>query len=271
MSKEEIIDHIQRCAEKLGRPPSLGELLRAAKINAYAVRKNFGTYARALEECGLKRQGRGHALTAETLFTDWAGIVRKLKKIPNTSEYVFHSPYSIGPLCSRFGKWKQMPLALLAFAEQNGLEGEWNDVLEKIRAYEQDLQAQCPASAPASVPVEKRKWEMLPDRPAYGCSLVQAPLAHGPVNEAGVVFLFGALAAQLGFVVMRIQTEFPDCEAMRRVDEDCWQNVRIEFEYESRNFLRHEHDPAECDLIVCWSNNWPECPCEVVELRGMVA
>jgi hypothetical protein len=43
--------------------------------------------------------------------------------------------------------------------------------------------------------------------------------------------------------------------------------VKIEFEYESRNFLRHMHDPAKCDIIVCWEHNWPECPLEVIELK----
>jgi hypothetical protein len=43
--------------------------------------------------------------------------------------------------------------------------------------------------------------------------------------------------------------------------------VRIEFEFESKSFVWHGHDAKECDLIVCWENNWPECPLEVVELR----
>jgi hypothetical protein len=46
--------------------------------------------------------------------------------------------------------------------------------------------------------------------------------------------------------------------------------VKIEFELESRNFLRHMHDPAKCDIIVCWEHNWPECPLEVIELKKMV-
>jgi hypothetical protein len=43
--------------------------------------------------------------------------------------------------------------------------------------------------------------------------------------------------------------------------------VKIEFEQESRNFLKHMHLASECDLIVCWKHNWPECPLEVIELR----
>jgi hypothetical protein len=97
------------------------------------------------------------------------------------------------------------------------------------------------------------------------------PMAHSPANELGVVFLFGAMAERMGFVVHRLQAEFPDCEAIRQVGEDKWQKVRIEFEYESRNFLKHMHAASECDLIVCWKDNWPECPLEVVELRKHLA
>ena len=74
-------------------------------------------------------------------------------------------------------------------------------------------------------------------------------------------------AAHLGFLVLRVQAEFPDCEALRMVAEKRLQKVRIEFEQESRNFMRHMHYPAGCDLIVCWEHNWPECPLPVLELK----
>jgi hypothetical protein len=97
------------------------------------------------------------------------------------------------------------------------------------------------------------------------------PLAYAPVNELGVVFLFGWMAPQLGYVVHRIQPEFPDCEAMRLVGEDKCQLVKIEFEHESRNFLKHMHDVNGCDLIICWRHNWPECPLEVLELKKVLS
>jgi hypothetical protein len=31
------------------------------------------------------------------------------------------------------------------------------------------------------------------------------------------------------------------------------------------------HDPAGCDIIVCWEHNWPECPLEVVELKKAIS
>jgi hypothetical protein len=45
------------------------------------------------------------------------------------------------------------------------------------------------------------------------------------------------------------------------------QRMKLEFEFESRNFLRHGHRIDGCDGIVCWKHNWKECPLEVIELR----
>jgi hypothetical protein len=58
---------------------------------------------------------------------------------------------------------------------------------------------------------------------------------------------------------------------MRRLGDDRCERLRIEFEQESRNFVLHEHDASECDMIVCWKHNWPECPLEVLELRKVIA
>ncbi|HYX52294.1 MAG TPA: hypothetical protein VE783_02515, partial [Candidatus Limnocylindrales bacterium] len=78
------------------------------------------------------------------------------------------------------------------------------------------------------------------------------------------------MAVQLGFLVLRVQKGFPDVEALRQVSKDHSELQKIEVEFLSRNFLDHGHDPKKCDLIVCWINNWPDCPVEVMELSKMV-
>jgi hypothetical protein len=67
-----------------------------------------------------------------------------------------------------------------------------------------------------------------------------------------------------------VRTAFPDCEALRAVAANRLQRVNIEFEYLSKNFLAHGHRVDKCDIIVCWINNWPECPLEVIELRKLL-
>jgi HNH endonuclease len=285
LSKEEIITAIRECAQKLGRAPSFYELKRTVNVKQSAIRKLFGTYTRAVRASGLEREGSGHPVALAALFLDWAGLVRRLGKLPIVAEYETHSKYSVQPLFTHFGSWRQAPLGLLLYAEQNGLAEEWKDVLDLVRTREQKKPwrrggAQAVMRSlrvTTGMGGEKtadgalmEKPRLIPGRPTYGPALTGLALAHGPVNEDGVIFLFGMLAQQLGFVVMRIQKGFPDCEAMRRIDGKTWQFVRIEFEFESRNFLKHLHDAEGCDLIVCWEHNWPECPLEVVELRSAI-
>jgi hypothetical protein len=128
-----------------------------------------------------------------------------------------------------------------------------------------------PLSSPQHAQTTRVLGTPLPERldpeVLYAEPLNLSPMATAPQNEMGVVFLFGVMARQLGFVVLKIRPGFPDCIALRRLESGKWQWVRIEFEFESKSFVWHGHDPKECDLIVCWENNWPECPLEVVELR----
>ena len=138
------------------------------------------------------------------------------------------------------------------------------DVLEMVERHGREQSDVPRLVAPPAGP------KILTDRPMYGLPIQGSPLVFAPTNEAGVVYLFGAMSERLGFLVLRIQTEFPDCEAMRVVGENRLQMVRIEFEFQSRNFLRHMHEPTGCDLIVCWEHNWPECPLEVLELKTVV-
>ena len=130
-----------------------------------------------------------------------------------------------------------------------------------------------PSSAFQSVPVATpQRYPKLDHRPTYGNPIDFRGLCHEPVNEEGVVFLFGMVARELGYLVEVLQAGYPDCEAKRQVETGKWQRVRIEFEYESRNFRDHGHSPDGCDIIVCWRHNWQECPAnlEVVELKSVI-
>ena len=105
----------------------------------------------------------------------------------------------------------------------------------------------------------------------YGERIDFEAMLHAPTNEQGVVALFAMMALRLGFLIEALRPAFPDCEAKRRVGREEWERVKIEFEFESRNFRTHGHAAGDCDLIVCWRDNWPECPIEVIALRDFVA
>jgi hypothetical protein len=104
---------------------------------------------------------------------------------------------------------------------------------------------------------------VMKDRPVMGEPFDRRPMTNAPVNELGVMVLFGMVAAGLGLQVESVQGKFPDCVARRQVAPGKWQYLRIEFEYESKNFKLHGHDPKGCDVIVCWRHNWKDCPAEI--------
>lgn len=94
-------------------------------------------------------------------------------------------------------------------------------------------------------------------------------LVYAPLNEQGVVFLFGKVAHDLNMYVEEIKPGFPDCIGRRFVGKG-WERVRIEFEFKSSNFQTHGHNPSECDIIVCWEHDWKTCPIEVIELGSEI-
>ena len=94
-------------------------------------------------------------------------------------------------------------------------------------------------------------------------------LVYSPMNENGVIFLFGKVIEDLNMYIEEIKPGFPDCIG-RRFTGKGWEKIRIEFEFRSKHFLDHGHDPKNCDLIVCWEHNWDECPIEVLELKDII-
>ena len=94
-------------------------------------------------------------------------------------------------------------------------------------------------------------------------------MVYGPVNEMGVVALFVKVCDEMGFIIEEIRAEFPDCIARQHVKRG-WERVAIEFEFRSSNFVRHGHDPANCDLIVCWEHDWERAPLRVISLKEYV-
>jgi hypothetical protein len=280
MTKEEIVKAIRVCAKKLRRNPNLRELRAMAGVPAKHVYKRLGSLRKGLQAAGLEGIGPGFSPAEETVLRDWAMVARKLKKLPSILEYKRAGRFSGKPFQRLYGSWAGTADGFCKFASKHQMERQWGDVLEMI------ADAQVPSTlttsrnaagmnGTAGPAVEEkdhgwkkrfRKGGILRDRPVYGRPLLWPELAHEPTNELGVVFVFGMMARRLGFVVHRLQAGFPDCIAMREVAPGVWQRVRIEFEFESRNFLKHKHRKDKCDVIVCWKHNWKDCPMDVVEL-----
>jgi hypothetical protein len=293
-TKEEIIRTLQLCAKKLKRSPTVQDLKRMTGLRREDVSTLFGTMSAGLRAAGLESKGPGHVTPTEHLLLEWAKLARQLGKLPTMKEQTNQGKHSSITYLTRFRMWSRVGFCFRRFAQQNNLAEEWQDVLDMVTKSDRTLlldEMSAPQLArqigtngimalsgmelnqPAVGEATNRyEFRLRTDRPIYGAPLPLPRLAHAPTNEAGVVYLFGTVAHTLGLVVHRIQTEFPDCEAMLEVQPGKWQRVRIEFEFASKNFAVHKHNAKECDMIVCWTHNWPECPenLEVVELSQIV-
>ena len=270
MTREEILTAIRECAEKLGRTPKHSEIQAMfPNVTRTIVRRRFGKMMVALEHLGMKPCGPGFRAPMPALFQSWAAVVRRLGQVPTLVEYELYGGYSRIPLLTRFKSWLNVPKAMERYVMEEGLGEEYQDVLEIIRA-RRDKDEPARAKTCTQTSAGTTRPRLPKGGRVFGLPLMMAPLAFGPVNEAGVLFLFGMLAERLGFIVTHVQTEFPDCRALVKLDEDTCEELRIELELESRNFREHGHSIKDCDMIVCWVHNWTDCPLEVIELKPIL-
>ena len=273
-----MLDAIRRCADTLGHVPSRAEFKARSGLTEYHVLNHFPSWREAVRIAGLEPHATNVRLDDVVLLADWGALVRKIRQIPTRSLYKREGKFSPGVFESHFGPWSSIPAAFRRFADQ---KPGWADVVALLPIVTAKQHAgptasrgaaSTQAAAPAPQPTSGSVHLKLSGRQTYGDPVDFRGLRHVPVNEDGVVFLFGMVARELGYMVEAVQAGFPDCEAKRQVDAGRWQRVRIEFEFESRNFRDHGHAPDGCDVIVCWRHNWPECPAEleVVELQEVI-
>lgn len=121
---------------------------------------------------------------------------------------------------------------------------------------------------------EKLEHFWVSKKKGKGVSIVGKPINYGglvyaPINELGVVLLFGMIFEEMGMIVEEIRSGFPDA-VIRRFNGRGWTRENVEFEYKSSQYKQHKHLLSGCDIIVCWIHDWRNCPLEVWELSELI-
>jgi hypothetical protein len=271
-SKEEVIEAL-KLASKITNNGVLTKMqfIRNSDITISDVYRHFQKWSDACQEAGVEYDRTHEPLSDEEILCDWGTVTRKLGHIPTMSEYHHNGKHGRN-VFKRFGKWTDIPDAFIRIYNDSD---EWRDVVEISNKLSQKPKKVRIPSEPREYNRrgDMRSHQKIPDRPIYGPPINFRGLRHAPVNEQGVVLLFGMVADELGYQVESVQIGYPDCEAKRKIAKGQWQAVQIEFEYESKNFLTEGgHDPKKCDVIVCWIHNWAECPenLEVLALSEII-
>lgn len=266
-NKESLIEEIKRISKVLGKQIiSRSEFLRESGISEWQIRKYFDSYNDLVISAGLLATENTRIPDDKLFeamykaFIDTKGITTRLKfgKICQYNESIYSR---------RWGKWESV-----LFEFQKWVNLEHPDFPYLMDLPSSDIIVTIPVKYNSSFENSgNTSWPKTGNR-LYGSIINFRGLQHAPINEQGVVFLFGMVALELGFIVESVITGFPDCEAKRCVsrNKDLWERVKIEFEYQSRNFRDHGHDSSKCDLIICWEDNWPDCPLEILELKTAI-
>lgn len=271
LTREALIEAVKAAAEKAGADLSRADFFRETGISEHQITRLFpeGRWSELKRVAGLERNPKhNEQLDDETILREFHRVASELGQIPTWAVFSHRAHISADVVRRRFGGLQG---TLVAY--RNWLEREQpaSPLLEQLHTKSRHEIPTPPVVPEASDAPESPTWDKI-DGPVYGAPIDFRGLRHAPVNEQGVVFLFGMVAYELGFIVEAVHAAFPDCEAKRCIDpkEQRWQRVRIEFEHRSRTFRDHGHDPIGCDLIVCWEHNWPECPLPVLELRKVL-
>jgi hypothetical protein len=271
VTRESIIEAARAVAKNCEATLSKTDFIRLTGIGEHHIWRLFpeGGWTKIRELAGIERHPRDHdALSDDQLLAEYLRVAKEVGRIPTWSIFESRANVSRSVITRRFGGLSGTLKRLRDFLETHD---PLSPLLVELQAkFKHEIPT--PPAASTAQALSKNVWAK-GSGPVFGQPIDFRGLRHAPINEQGVVFPFGMVAYELGFIVESVQAGYPDCEAKRCVDRKTqrWQRVRIEFEFHSSNFAQHGHEQAGCDVVVCWEHDWPECPLEVVELRSLIS
>jgi len=257
-TKGELLNELKRVSKELSKSRiTRRDFIRNSKIPHWQYSLHFGSWNNAIKEAGLEINPSNleRKVPTELLFQDIDRVTKKAGKIPTVYEMIVNGKYNLTTYRSKFGSWSETvkhyknwlnpPTETVTKSE---VEKE-PEQKEKVKTYE---------------------WDKIKIT-EYGEPINFRGMINAPINELGVIYLFGMVASELGFIIENVRTTFPDCEGKRKIKgKNRWEKVFIEFEFKSSNFKEHCHDSKQCDLIVCWEHDWRDCPIEVLSLKEII-
>lgn len=266
--KKALLQTVKELGRRLGQDTvSKSTFKRETGIGDWHVLKHFDSWNQFVTAAGLVPRDHG-PIPDDVLFEAMHQTFHAAGGVTTRLKFGKQCPYSVAVYVKRWGPWQQVLSRfhdwLLARHPDCPILAALPPAKAAAPGGLADHVPQAPTASVAAWPSAGRRQ--------FGALLNFRGLQHAPINEIGVVLLFGVVAHELGYVVESVQGGYPDCEAKRRVSRNGnrWERIRIEFEYASRNFQTHGHDPAQCDLVICWEDNWPDCPLEVLELKSII-
>ena len=261
-TREALIAAAQAVAAKQGGDRlTVGAFCKATGINPSRVYARFDDWPTLCAEAGLAPGDKPAEISSDRLLADLHAAVMEAGGFEKSAALMRRVPAGAITYTRRFGDWTGILTALKDWVAEHAPDFPYCRELD-VRLANQKRRKPRGGPAPRDTPT-RPPWPSTGARTS-GPPLAFRAMASAPVNEQGVVLLFGMVAEELGYAVDAIGTAYPDCAARRLVAngpgggsgaDARWEPVRVEFEYRSRSFLYHAHDPEGCDVIVCWQHD----------------
>lgn len=220
MDRERIIAELRRVADVLkSRSLTITQFNRHGNVSSSAVKNTFGSWNAAVAAAGLTAlpqgpQKAGPKICDDELLEEIIRVTRDLGKSPSHHEFAAFGRYSTAPYRRRWGSFADA--RKVAYAKYGrpdssvGAKYASNEVPARA-APPQELAVQHNEN---SLALRRRK------RVQFGEPIDFRGLRFAPINEQGVVYLFGMISAELGFLIESIRTSYPDCEGKRCIDRE---------------------------------------------------
>jgi hypothetical protein len=269
ISREAIIEAARHIATRLGVDTLRREdFFKESKFTQDQLNRLFPDdgWRGVLEGADFRVIFQNTPTPDEALLADFHRVVREMGQIPTGIQYDSRGEFSFAVFKKRFGGIRGTLTRYHVWLEQSIPDAPELELVQIKSRHEIVTQP-----SPVCISAGSQQWAKGAGV-VFGAPISFRGLRHAPTNERGVVYLYGMVSSEIGLIVEAVQSAYPDCEAKRCIDskQNRWQRVRIEFEFCSSNFKEHGHDPAGCDMIVCWEHDWPDCPLEVIELRSVI-
>lgn len=263
--REKLINEIKHIAKENNLDTiSQSFFKRKSNISENQISRNFDSWTEAVTLAGLKPDTSRVKKTDDELWEEFLRVCNKLNEIPGRSKFSRNTDFSSSIYIRRYRNWNNVLINFKKWLKIKHPSSKFINLLpdkEKIKKY-----------IPIKTEIPKDfVWQSIKNT-YFGPPMNFRGLIYEPINEQGVIFLFGKISEEIGFNIEGLRSGFPDCEGTRLIDKNKnqWEPVFIEFEYNSKSFLDHGHDPSKCDVIICWVHDWLECPIEVIDLKKII-
>lgn len=240
--QDSIRKSILRIAEELKKTPTQKEYKIHRNKNELSLEQityRFGRWSDAVNFAGLEPNDfqnppRNNIITEQELIDEFIRVANIEKKIPGQQFFRANSKFSWTPYKTKWGSWKEAVVYIsLKYPERFNFDIVVNDTK-----------------------VKKEKRKLL----GHDCALI-----YEPTNEYETVVLFGIFAKELGYKILKIQTDFPD-----GILEKCGQEILVEFEYLSSNYIQHGH-PLDFDgICICWRKDCELTGIDIISLEEYI-